>query len=137
MSYLMYSARGRLRGERGAMSGSYIKAVIVLEEDRPLTSVDGRSEALGLDHEVQIFLSWLGGQLAQRFGGFWRCFFILEWYFFFFSERTSASVMAEGPLARNLNVKLRLTKENVLRRTLEVQDLRGFTEHFGKIYELC
>ncbi|GMN22591.1 hypothetical protein TIFTF001_043543 [Ficus carica] len=95
MSYLMYSARGRLRGERGAMSGSYIKAVIVLEEDRPLRSVDGRSEALGLNHEVRVLLSWLGGQLAQRFEGFW-------WCFFFFSERTSASVMAEGPLARVL-----------------------------------
>ncbi len=34
------------------MSGSDVEAVVVFEEDGPLGSVDGGSEALGLDHEV-------------------------------------------------------------------------------------
>lgn len=65
-------------GERGVVSGSYVEAVVVLEEDRPLGSVNGGCETLGLDHEIGVVLSWvvvgavvellLGVQYAVVFG---------------------------------------------------------------------
>ena len=36
----------------------------------------------------------------------------------------------------DLNIRLLLTYEKVLRRTWEVRDLKGSPEHFGNIYEL-
>lgn len=48
-------------GKRGVVSGSNIEAVVVFEEDRPLGSVNGGGEALGLDHVVGVVvLSGLG-----------------------------------------------------------------------------
>lgn len=44
--------RGVTVGKRRVVSGSYIEAVVVLQENRPLRGVDRGSEALGLDDEV-------------------------------------------------------------------------------------
>ena len=53
--------RGVTGRDWGVVSGSYVEAVVVLEEDRPLGGVEGWGEALGFDHEVGgVFLSWLG-----------------------------------------------------------------------------
>lgn len=44
--------RGVSGGERGVVSGSYVEAVVVLEEDWPLGCVYGWREALWLDQVV-------------------------------------------------------------------------------------
>ena len=60
------------------MSGSYIEAIVVLEKDWPLRSINGGSEALGLDHEIGVLLSrgLLRVQIAEWFWGV--CCFIFS-----------------------------------------------------------
>lgn len=56
--------RGVTVGERRVVSGSYIEAVVVLQENRPLRGVDRGSEALGLNDEV-----FGGGVVVVGVGG--------------------------------------------------------------------
>lgn len=52
--------RGVTGGKRRVVSGSHVEAVVVLEEDRPLGSVNGGCETLGFDQKVDVVLVWTG-----------------------------------------------------------------------------
>lgn len=56
--------RGVTVGKRRVVSGSYIEAVVVLQENRPLRGVDRGSEALRLDDVV-----FAGGVVVVVVGG--------------------------------------------------------------------
>ncbi|PON66899.1 hypothetical protein PanWU01x14_106850 [Parasponia andersonii] len=68
--------RGVTGGKRSVVSGPYIEAIVVLEEDRPLRSVNGGSVALRLDHEIGVLLlSRIGAQIGDWLWGVWCLIF--------------------------------------------------------------